>query len=224
MIQIDTPVKLNRFRKRYIRWIILEFNKEPRNVELWDYMNGVMEFKNLKDGFRLQLLIAQQFKCVFCQASLLQEKLEIDHFAPKAHYPFFTFTRTNLFLVCGLCNSPTKKGDYRTIAPPTSKKYFDNHFKLLHPYYHEIDKEIKYIDPDNLVFDLNACSPLAYFTIKKFGLDTARMLAVRHDAGKALSERKLKDKNLLELVRDVITFDNRIRKARKGILPLFMYK
>lgn len=222
MLQINKTIRYSKHQKAYIKWLWGGYDPNAQG-DFWEISNGVLEFDNLKKSIRLQLLIIQRFRCAYCQASLLQEKLEVDHFAPKSRYQEFSFIRTNLFLSCGLCNSSEKKGDFNTIAAPKNSKYSKNHFKLVHPYHSIVAEEIKYVDPANLIISKPDCSGLGIFTVWKFDLDSERMMKVRHYANISLNEIQIKDPDFLSLAREVIMFKHRVRRPRAGLLPDIYY-
>lgn len=69
--------------------------------------------------------------CPYCGIEkLLINSIDIDHFLPKAHFPFLSIHSTNLIVSCSTCNNRIKKD--RMYSP------------ILHPFYDNIDAAISF--------------------------------------------------------------------------------
>ena len=140
--------------------------------ELWEDkgVNGV--FEDIQRDIRIHCLKVQKVRCAYCETILEFGGAHIEHFAPKHLYQQFLYEPLNLVCSCPVCNGVAKKGKRNTINKPVSSVYRNNHFKYVHPYLHDVSREIKYKDPFKLLIDREHSSELGQKTIDMFHWDT----------------------------------------------------
>lgn len=140
--------------------------------ELWEDkgVNGV--FDDIKQDIRIHCLKIQKVRCAYCETILEKGSAQIEHFAPKHLYQEFLYEPLNLVCSCPVCNGVAKKGKRDTIDRPVSSVYCNNHFKYVHPYLHDVSKEIKYKDPFRILIDREHSSVVGKNTIDMFHWDT----------------------------------------------------
>ena len=111
----------------------------------WVWGDGE-KIKALKDSIRASLNELHGEYCIYCGMDLnVTSGNQIEHIAPKARYPKFTFERFNLVLACSLCNGFEKKeraGYWDTVAQP-SDIYEDCEFRIVHPYFDEPEDHLE---------------------------------------------------------------------------------
>ena len=89
----------------------------------------------IKISVKSQLLAYQDHICAYCGLDLGgTSEGQIEHIAPKARYPQFTFEIENLVMACHYCNGFSKKGNHNTIQTRHAI-YNTCVFKLVHPYF-----------------------------------------------------------------------------------------
>ena len=125
--------------------------------------------KKLKNRISLHTQIAQGGRCAYCESVLRKGASAIDHIAPKGLYGEFCYEPFNLVTACSSCNSVSIKGERDTIQRPVNyRRYLDNHFLIVHPYFDNPDEHIKYTDTTKTVFDKKRCSQKGLNTISFF--------------------------------------------------------
>ena len=148
---IDTGFKLKQLTR------ILKYNKKelafieslkPFNGDEWDgeLMRVSATAKQKRDNIKIKIKKALQKiqgnNCVYCGWSFeIVGVSEREHIAPKGRYNSFVFEPYNLALACHYCNGSSKKGIENTISKPDIK-YKKCTFKIVHPYFHDINKHI----------------------------------------------------------------------------------
>ncbi len=125
MLNLNSTVKLSKKQKDKIKSI------GTLNKDSWDKKKT-----SLKGNISHQLDILQSSRCAYCDCRII-DGADVDHIAHKALYPQFTFEPRNLVLACTLCNEKLK-GRLDTIDN-LSKYYKSCKFKMVHPYFDDVD-------------------------------------------------------------------------------------
>lgn len=133
--------------------------------EMWRL--GDTQTRALKHRISEYTIRNQKGRCVYCEM-ILRPGTAIEHFAPKGLNPEFTFHPKNLFSACSCCNSSSVKGENPTLGIPSTSKYKNNNFLIVHPYIDNPDDHLKYKDPEKTIFDLPNCSAKGRNTINFF--------------------------------------------------------
>jgi len=157
MINIENRISLSKASKIIVKELVRQ--QKGLNSKSWDAIS-----KNVKNEISKKLLYNQRAKCVYCERYFIGLKNEIDHFAHKGEYSQYTFVTTNLFYSCNYCNSLIKN-QRPTIVGNANINYKINDFLIIHPYFHNPDKEIVFKDKDRVDFDWENCSKLGKDTI-----------------------------------------------------------
>ena len=148
-------------------------NKASRTGgELWDEKGPNDVFVGIKDDIRRHNLQLQKVRCAFCETVLQYGGVQIEHFVPKWFYSDFLYEPLNLVCSCPVCNGFANKGKRITINKPVNAVYGSNEFKYVHPFLHDVDKEIKYRDPFRIIVDKARSSDIGKSTIEMFHWDT----------------------------------------------------
>jgi hypothetical protein len=107
------------------------------------------EFEPLRKSVRQHCSAAQNFRCCYCRHTRVSSSgndWDIDHVAPKAIYPQFTFEPKNLALSCSKCNE--LKGQKDTLGTKPKKIYpkTGKNFHVVHPHLDIYRDHIEIID------------------------------------------------------------------------------
>ncbi|MBN2614856.1 MAG: TIGR02646 family protein [Bacteroidales bacterium] len=136
------------------------------------------KIKELKRRIRNDLLNNQKNTCAYCGLDLGgTSEGQIEHIAPKAKYPEFTFEKENLAMACHYCNGFSKKGNYDTIE---HKNYIYQNcsFKLVHPYFDDPIEHYGWVANDKKVI-IKALSDKGKYSIEMLKLDAPLMTILR---------------------------------------------
>ena len=171
MINLHNRISLSNASKKKIK-AFLRKNHGNLNGNSWDLIN-----KSIKNELSGKLLYNQKFKCVYCERYLTGLYPQIDHFAPKSRYPSFCFNPSNLFYVCGFCNSSIK-GKKNTVAI-INDRYDKTTFRIVNPYRNNPNEEIKFSDEDRIDLDVPNCTYLGKKTIVFFEYHKTLMTNIR---------------------------------------------
>ena len=149
----------------------------PHNKDMWDKPPDDI-IKDLKANIRSQLLTNQNDICGYCGLDLGgTSEGQIEHIAPKAKYPQFTFEKENLVMACHFCNGFSKKGNHHTIDA-LDTVYSICTFKLVHPYFDDPSIHYQWISNDKKII-IGGLTPKGLYSIKIFGLDNPKMTELR---------------------------------------------
>ncbi len=149
----------------------------PHNKDMWDKPPDDI-IKNLKSNIRAQLLTTQNDICGYCGLDLGgTSDGQIEHIAPKARYPQFTFEKGNLVMACHFCNGFSKKGNHNTIEL-LNTVYSNCTFKLVHPYFDDPSIHYGWIANDKKII-IKGVSAKGLYSISIFGLDEPKMTELR---------------------------------------------
>lgn len=162
---------------------------KPFGKEYWSgkaLIGGVdisKEIKIVKKKIAQSQLCLTKNKCTYCGSAFgVQSDDELDHFINKAKKPEFTFELKNLFVACHKCNFPTRKGQRKTFWRD-HRKYTKCRFKIVHPFFDNIDKHFDYRIKNNsngeFIVAINPLTRKAKKTISFFGLNEPVMAEYR---------------------------------------------
>lgn len=125
--------------------------------------------QELKTKIREFLDAEQDGRCVFCEMPLVRAGKHIEHFIARQIIREFAFEPKNLFLSCPSCNSRAVKDDKGIIEEPGNKSVYEkNKFLVVHPYLHNPDEHIVFLDDERVIFDESKCTSLGLNTISVF--------------------------------------------------------
>jgi uncharacterized protein (TIGR02646 family) len=149
----------------------------PHSKELWDKPPDDIVV-SIKAHIKSRLLANQNDICGYCGLDLGgTSDGQIEHIAPKARYPQFTFERGNLVMACHYCNGFSKKGNHNTIAN-LAASYSANSFRLVHPYYDDPSFHYEWIAQDKKVI-IKGISEKGKYSIRIFKLAEPKMTELR---------------------------------------------
>lgn len=149
----------------------------PHAKEMWDKPPDE-EIKGIKLRIRDYLLINQDYVCGYCGLDLGgTSDGQIEHIAPKAQYPQFTFEKGNLVMACHYCNGFSKKGNYDTVLS-LDVVYNKCAFKLVHPYFDDPSIHYEWLANDKKVI-IKGISDKGLYSIGIFKLDDTKMTELR---------------------------------------------
>jgi uncharacterized protein (TIGR02646 family) len=132
----------------------------------------------LKSKIRGQLLSIQNSICAYCGLDLGgTSEGQIEHIAPKAKYPDFTFEKKNLAMACHHCNGFSKKGNHHTISNKVNR-YSSCSFKLVHPYFDDPSLHYGWVSQNKKVI-IKALSSKGTYSIKMLKLNNLKMAELR---------------------------------------------
>jgi uncharacterized protein (TIGR02646 family) len=152
-------------------------NIKPHNNVMWDTPPND-EVKSIKSSIRNRLLNNQSYICAYCGLELGgTSEGQIEHIAPKAKYPHFTFEKDNLAMACHYCNGFSKKGNHHTIAI-LNQDYSNCSFKLVHPYYDTPNNHYGWVSEEKKIL-IQSKSDKGTYSIKMLKLDDSRMSELR---------------------------------------------
>lgn len=168
---------------------------------------------------RKQLLIAQNYKCVYCRRPIVLDEVghrDLDHILPKSQNPekdfdaalatrneyeyrrhtsgygIYMYTARNLALSCKICNAT--KGSFdplfdRVVVPP-ALPFGKNAYRWVHPYYDVYSDHIHILEG----FIYQSITPeQGQYVISACGLDTLTGLSARILDAMVLSSEDLSD-------------------------------
>jgi len=167
MLKIDKPYKFNRDEWQHVSTVLLPYVRANGGKKGWEKADATT--KRLKSRIREHTMIEQGNNCVYCE-DFLTGGAQLDHIVPKQLHSEFCYEPKNLVTSCAVCNMYVKNGD-DTIQAPVERRYEQNRFTIIHPYFNDPDVHIKYTNEDKVIIDLNRCTPLGLATIDFFHLN-----------------------------------------------------
>ena len=149
----------------------------PHTKDMWDKPPSD-DVKLIKTRIKHVLLANQNDVCGYCGLDLGgTSEGQIEHIAPKAKYPEYTFERGNLVMACHYCNGFSKKGNHHTISNLVVV-YTNCTFKLVHPYYDDPSIHYEWIAQDKKII-LKGISAKGLYSVKIFKLAEPKMTELR---------------------------------------------
>ena len=151
---------------------LINNNPDKSGTQLWKVNGSGDKYKKIKTHIRAHYLEVQQLKCVYCEDLLDRGACHIEHFAPKGAHKRFLYEPLNLTCACPVCNGFAKKGEKETIDGEEVIPYDNNTFIYVHPFFDNVDNEIKYKDPLKTLVDRENSTDRGKATIDLFDWDT----------------------------------------------------
>lgn len=180
----------------------------PHTKDMWDNPPDD-EMKLIKSKIKNVLLANQNDVCGYCGLDLGgTSEGQIEHIAPKARYPQFTFERENLVMACHYCNGFSKKGNHDTIFT-LNPNYNLSIFKLVHPYIDDHSMHYEWVSLNRKIL-IKGISTKGKYSIKIFKLDALKLTELR--AKKIIAEIVLATVNTPQiddvLIQQTINYTN----------------
>lgn len=180
----------------------------PHSKDMWDKPPDDI-VKDIKIRIKKILLANQNEVCGYCGLDLGgTSEGQIEHIAPKARYPQFTFERENLVFACHYCNGFSKKGNHNTIFT-LNDVYNLSTFKLVHPYFDDHSLHYEWVSENRKIL-IKAISEKGKYSIKIFKLDQLKLTELR--AKKIIAEIVLASVNTPQiddaLIQQTINYTN----------------
>lgn len=167
MLRIDKPYTFSRAEWLHVSSVLSPYISINGGIKGWE--KGDNATKDLKNSISKYTLLKQGNRCAYCE-DFITRGAQLDHIVPKHSHPEFCFEPKNLITSCAVCNLYIKNaGD--TITTPVKRRYEQNVFTIVHPYFNNPDVHIKYINEDRIVIDINRCTNLGRNTIVFFHLN-----------------------------------------------------
>lgn len=156
----------------------------PHTKDMWDKPPDD-DVKSIKTRIKHILLANQNDICGYCGLDLGgTSEGQIEHIAPKARYPQFTFERENLVMACHYCNGFSKKGNHNTIFT-LNPVYNLSVFKLVHPYIDDHSLHYEWVSQNRRIL-IKGISTKGKYSIRVFKLDELKLTELR--AKKVIAE------------------------------------
>lgn len=167
MLKLNKPYRYSQAEWQHVSTILIPYVRLHGGQKGWDKADNVT--KDLKNRISEFTLIQQECRCAYCEA-FIPGGAQLDHFVPKQLHPEFCYEPKNLITSCAVCNMYIKNaGD--TIALPAKRRYEQNQFTIVHPYFNDPDIHIKYTNEDRVVIDRSNSTNLGKATIDFLGLN-----------------------------------------------------
>lgn len=179
---------------------------KPHRSDMWDSPPDE-KVKSIKSEIRSRLLNNQFSICAYCGLDLGgTSEGQIEHIAPKAKYPQFTFEKNNLAMACHYCNGFSKKGNHHTISI-LNQNYLSCSFKLVHPYFDDPKEHYGWVSEQKKVL-IQSKSDKGTYSINMLKLDDVKMTELR---GKKIIADIVLSNNVTpqindQLIQDIINY------------------
>lgn len=167
MLKLSMPYKFNRDEWQHVSTVLLPYVSVHGGQKGWEKCDKTTV--DLKNSISEYTLKKQNNKCAYCE-DLITGGAQIDHIVPKQLHPEFCYEPKNLLTSCAVCNMYVKNaGD--TIVAPVKRRYEQNLFTMVHPYFNDPDMHIKYTNEDKVVIDIKKSTELGKATIDFFHMN-----------------------------------------------------
>lgn len=167
MLKLDKPYRFSKEEWQHVSSVLLPYVRVNGGKKGWE--KGDYNSKDLRNKISEFTLIHQGNKCAYCE-DFITGGAQLDHIVPKQLHSEFCYEPKNLLTSCAVCNMYVKNaGD--TIITPVKRRYEQNTFTIVHPYFNNPDIHIKYTNEDKVVVDRNNSSTLGKATIDFFHLN-----------------------------------------------------
>ena len=167
MLKLNKPYRYNRNEWQHVSTILIPYVRANGGQKGWEKADNTT--KDIKNSISEYTLIQQNNRCAYCE-NFITGGAQLDHIVPKQLHPEFCYEPKNLLTSCAVCNMYIKNaGD--TIESPVIRRYEQNRFKIVHPYFNDPDMHIKYTNEDKVIIDKNASTELGKATIDFFHLN-----------------------------------------------------
>lgn len=179
MLNITKVIEYTAEEENHVNNVLIPQIKSGKDP--WDDQKTAT--KKIKKRIASFLETEQNKRCVYCEMALARQGKHIEHFVARHIINEFAFEPQNLFLSCPSCNSRAVKDDTGIIVEPGNKLVYEkNTFLVVHPYFHNPDDHIAYIDEKRVIFDYTKCTDLGRNTIKVFKWDNQDAITDRAEA------------------------------------------
>ena len=167
MLKLKKIYKFSKAEWLHVSTVLVPYVRENGGQKGWE--KGDHATKDLKNAISEYTLVQQGSRCAYCE-DLITGGAQLDHIVPKQLHSEFCFEPKNLITSCAVCNMYIKNsGD--TIKTPIKKRYEQNQFTIVHPYFNDPDVHIKYTNEDKVIIDKNGSTCLGNATIDFFHLN-----------------------------------------------------
>ena len=167
MLKISKPYKFSKAEWVHVSTVLIPYVRANGGQKGWE--KGDNATKDLKNAISEHTLKTQGNLCAYCE-DLITGGAQLDHIVPKQLHSEFCYEPKNLLSSCAVCNMYIKNaGD--TIVVPVKKRYEQNRFTIVHPYFNDPDVHIKYTNADKVVIDRKNSTELGKATIDFFHMN-----------------------------------------------------
>lgn len=167
MLKISKPYKFSKAEWVHVSTVLIPYVRANGGQKGWE--KGDNATKDLKNAISEHTLKTQGNLCAYCE-DLITGGAQLDHIVPKQLHSEFCYEPKNLLSSCAVCNMYIKNaGD--TIVAPVKKRYEQNRFTIVHPYFNDPDVHIKYTNADKVVIDRKNSTELGKATIDFFHMN-----------------------------------------------------
>ena len=167
MLKLNRPYRFSKDEWQHVSIVLLPYVKAYGGQKGWE--KGDNATKDLKNSISEYTLKMQDNLCAYCE-ELITGGAQLDHIVPKQLHSEFCYEPKNLVTSCAVCNMYIKNaGD--TIIAPVKKRYEQNIFTIVHPYFNDPDVHIKFTNEDRVVIDKNSSTELGKATIDFFHMN-----------------------------------------------------
>ena len=175
MLKLNKAYRYTRTEWQHVSTILIPYVRLYGGQKGWDKADNAT--KDLKNSISEFTLVQQDCRCAYCEA-LITGGAQLDHFVPKQLHPEFCYEPKNLLTSCAVCNMYIKSAE-DTIILPVKRRYEQNQFTIVHPYFNDPNVHIKYTNEDRVIIDRNNSTNLGKATIDFFGLNNYPAYAIR---------------------------------------------
>ena len=167
MLKLIRPYKFSSAEWHHVSTILTPYVLANGGQKGWEKADN--NTKDLKNRISEYTLLQQGNKCAYCE-DLITGGAQLDHIVPKQLHPEFCYEPKNLLTSCAVCNMYIKNAE-DTISLPVQRRYEQNHFTIVHPYFNNPDVHIKFTNEDRVIIDKNGSTALGKATIDFFHLN-----------------------------------------------------
>lgn len=167
MLKLKRPYKFSKAEWQHVSTILIPYARANGGHKGWGKSDNAT--KDLKNRISKYTLIQQANRCVYCE-DFITYGSQLDHIVPKQLHPDFCYEPKNIVTSCPVCNMYIKNAE-DTIKEPIMKRYEQNQFTIVHPYFNDPNVHIKYLNEDKVIIDKNSSTALGKATIDFFRLN-----------------------------------------------------
>ena len=167
MLKLSKPYKFSRDEWLHVSTVLIAYVKIHGGKKGWEKAdNDTLDLKNSISEYTMR---QQDNKCAYCE-DLITGGAQLDHLVPKQLHSEFCYEPKNLLTSCAVCNMYIKNGG-DTVVVPVTRRYEQNRFTIVHPYFNDPDSHIKFTNEDRVIIDEKNSSELGKATIAFFHLN-----------------------------------------------------
>ena len=135
MLKLNKAYRYTRTEWQHVSTILIPYVRLYGGQKGWDKADNAT--KDLKNSISEFTLVQQDCRCAYCE-TLIPGGAQLDHFVPKQLHPEFCYEPKNLLTSCAVCNMYIKNAE-DTIILPVKRRYEQNQFTIVHPYFNDPD-------------------------------------------------------------------------------------